>query len=69
MTGMALWLLRFYKRWLSPLLPAACRFEPSCSVYAMEAYSRYGFWKGSRLTAWRLLRCNPFCPGGYDPVP
>jgi uncharacterized protein len=69
MKSMALMLLRFYKRWISPMLPPACRFTPSCSVYAMEAYSRYGFWKGSRLTIWRLLRCNPFCPGGYDPVP
>jgi len=69
MTSMALWLLRFYKRWISPLLPPACRFEPSCSVYAMQAFSRYGFLKGSRLTLWRLLRCNPFCSGGYDPVP
>lgn len=69
MTQLALGLLRFYKRWISPMLPPACRFEPSCSVYSMEAYSRYGFWKGSWLTLKRLLRCHPFCPGGYDPVP
>jgi hypothetical protein len=69
MTTVAMALLRFYKRWISPLLPAACRFTPSCSAYALEAYGRHGFFKGSWLTLRRLLRCHPFCPGGYDPVP
>jgi hypothetical protein len=69
MTTVAIALLRFYKRWVSPLLPAACRFTPSCSAYALEAYGRHGFFKGSWLTLRRLLRCHPFCPGGYDPVP
>jgi hypothetical protein len=69
MTTVAMALLRFYKRWVSPLLPAACRFTPSCSAYALEAYGRHGFFKGSWLTLRRLLRCHPFCPGGYDPVP
>lgn len=61
--------LRFYKRFISPILPPACRFEPSCSEYAMEAIEVHGSWHGSRLALWRLLRCNPFCRGGFDPVP
>ena len=69
MTTVAIALLRFYRRWISPLLPPACRFTPSCSAYALEAYGRHGFFKGSWLTLRRLLRCHPFCPGGYDPVP
>ncbi len=61
--------IRLYKRWLSPLLPPACRFHPTCSVYALEALEKYGALKGLRLTLWRLLRCQPFHPGGFDPVP
>ncbi|MCM3903126.1 MAG: membrane protein insertion efficiency factor YidD [Pyrinomonadaceae bacterium] len=60
--------LRFYKLALSPLLPPACRFTPSCSVYAMEAIDRYGALRGSSLALRRLLRCHPFNPGGYDPL-
>ena len=67
------WLLiypiRGYKRFLSPLLPPACRFEPSCSMYAMEALEVHGAVKGSMLASWRIVRCNPFCAGGHDPVP
>lgn len=62
-------LLRGYKRFLSPLLPPLCRFEPTCSVYASEAVSRYGVIRGSWLSVRRLLRCHPFHPGGWDPVP
>ena len=62
-------LLRIYKRWVSPLLPAACRFQPTCSEYAREALEIHGLWRGSRLTLRRLLRCHPFCRGGFDPVP
>lgn len=58
-----------YRRWLSPAMPARCRFYPSCSAYAQEAIERHGAWKGSGLAFWRLLRCQPFHPGGYDPVP
>lgn len=61
--------IRLYKRWLSPLLPPACRFHPSCSVYALQALEKHGAFKGLRLTLWRLLRCQPFHPGGFDPVP
>lgn len=61
--------IRFYKRWISPLLPPACRFHPTCSVYAMEALQKHGAFRGLRLTLWRLLRCQPFHPGGFDPVP
>lgn len=61
--------LRFYKRRISPLLPPACRFVPTCSEYAQEAIALHGAWKGFWLALWRLLRCNPFAKGGYDPVP
>jgi uncharacterized protein len=61
--------IRFYKRFISPLLPPACRFHPTCSVYAMEALQKHGALRGVRLILWRLLRCQPFHPGGIDPVP
>ena len=62
----ALW---FYKKCISPWLPPACRFTPTCSEYAMEAVIKHGALKGSALAVWRLLRCQPFSKGGYDPVP
>ena len=62
-------LVRGYKKYISPLLPPSCRFTPTCSEYAMEALQKHGAWKGSLLAIWRVLRCNPFCKGGYDPVP
>jgi uncharacterized protein len=58
-----------YRRWISPALPARCRFYPSCSAYAVEAISTHGALRGFRLAVWRLLRCQPFNAGGYDPVP
>lgn len=61
-------LLRFYKAVISPFLPPACRFEPTCSEYASEAVSKYGVIRGGILAFWRILRCQPFCKGGYDPV-
>lgn len=64
-----LWLLRGYKRFISPLLGTNCRFSPSCSEYAMLAIGTHGAAKGSLLSAWRLLRCNPFGKVGYDPPP
>lgn len=65
----AIFLIRLYQRWLSPLLPPSCRFMPTCSHYAIEALSRYGLWQGGWLALRRLLRCHPFSPGGWDPVP
>ena len=62
-------LLRGYKRFLSPLLPPMCRFEPTCSVYMMRAVEKYGAVRGVWLGLRRLARCHPFNPGGWDPVP
>ena len=61
--------LRFYRRFLSPLKPPMCRFSPTCSQYAIEAIERHGIFRGSFYATWRILRCHPFCEGGYDPVP
>lgn len=69
MRAFVLFFLRVYKRFISPLLPPMCRFEPTCSVYAMEAVSKYGVLRGSWLALLRLLRCHPLNPGGWDPVP
>ncbi len=60
--------LRAYRRWISPLLPPACRYVPSCSEYALEAVERYGVLGGGARTLGRLLRCHPLARGGYDPV-
>jgi len=57
-----------YKRVLSPALPQRCRYHPSCSSYAVQAIGRYGILRGVVLAAWRLLRCNPWSGGGFDPV-
>jgi uncharacterized protein len=62
-------LLRAYKWVVSPMLPPACRYVPTCSEYAMEAVERHGVFYGSAMALWRLLRCNPFAKGGFDPVP
>jgi putative membrane protein insertion efficiency factor len=63
-------LVDFYRRFISPGLPPACRYEPTCSAYAREALQVHGALKGSLLAIWRILRCNPFHAGGkYDPVP
>lgn len=69
MRSIVVGMLRFYKRFLSPLLPPACRFEPTCSVYAMEAVQLHGVARGGWLALKRLLRCHPFSKGGFDPVP
>ncbi len=62
-------LIRFYKAALSPYLGSRCRFTPTCSNYAIQAISKHGAFKGTGLALWRILRCNPFGKGGYDPVP
>ncbi len=66
---LAIALLRFYQRAISPLLPPLCRFCPTCSQYFIEALQRHGILRGSWLGVKRLLRCQPLCRGGYDPVP
>ena len=65
----ALGALRLYKRFVSPILPPACRFSPTCSEYAAEAIEKHGVLRGGTLAARRLMRCGPWHPGGYDPVP
>ncbi len=61
--------IRFYRRRISPCMPPCCKYYPTCSQYALEAIRRYGALKGGALALWRILRCNPFSHGGYDPVP
>ena len=61
--------IRFYQRNISPRKRPCCRYVPTCSAYAIEALRVHGAFKGSLLAAWRILRCNPFSKGGYDPVP
>ena len=66
---MLLGLIRFYRAAISPHFPACCRYTPTCSQYALEAIQKYGALKGGILALRRILRCNPFHRGGYDPVP
>lgn len=63
-----LFIVRLYQSVISPLFPPVCRFYPTCSSYSMEAVQRHGFLSGMTMTVKRLLRCHPFCSGGYDPV-
>jgi uncharacterized protein len=65
----AMLLIRGYQIGISPLLPPSCRFLPSCSEYGYQAIEKYGIIRGGAMTVWRILRCNPFGKGGYDPVP
>ena len=70
MKHICIWLIRFYQKFLSPLKRhPTCRFTPTCSAYAIEALQKRGLIVGLALTAWRILRCNPYGAGGYDPVP
>nr|WP_268761629.1 membrane protein insertion efficiency factor YidD [Caldanaerobius fijiensis] len=61
-------LIRFYQIYISPIRPGKCRFRPTCSQYTLEAVQKYGVAKGLIMGLWRILRCNPFCKGGYDPL-
>lgn len=62
-------IVRFYRYFISPILPPSCRYYPTCSQYAIEALEKHGLFKGTYLAALRILKCNPFFKGGYDPVP
>jgi putative membrane protein insertion efficiency factor len=62
-------LIGAYQRWISPAIPRRCRYEPTCSAYAVESIRRFGAARGALLASWRVLRCNPFSHGGFDPVP
>ena len=61
-------LIKFYQKVISPLKKPCCRFYPTCSAYAIEAIEKKGIIKGTAMAIWRILRCNPFCKGGFDPV-
>lgn len=69
MSKLTIWLIRLYRKHISPMKTPCCRFTPTCSQYALEAFEKYGFFKGLYLSVRRVLRCNPFCKGGYDPLP
>jgi putative membrane protein insertion efficiency factor len=69
MKHICIFFIRLYRRFVSPIKPKCCRFTPTCSAYAIEAYEKRGFFVGTALTIWRLLRCNPFGRPGHDPVP
>ncbi len=64
-----IWLIRGYRAFISPLFPPVCRFQPTCSQYAIQAIERFGVFRGGLLGIRRILRCHPLYPGGYDPVP
>lgn len=69
MSFISIFLIKVYQKTISPILPDSCRFYPSCSHFSIEAFQKHGFFFGLFLTVYRVLRCNPFCKGGYDPVP
>ncbi len=69
MQGALILIVRGYQLWVSPLLPAACRYYPTCSAYAIQALEKHGALTGTWLAVRRIARCHPFRPGGYDPVP
>ena len=65
-----IFLIKIYQKYISPLKGVStCKYTPTCSTYAIEAFEKYGFFKGLFLSCWRIIRCNPFSKGGYDPVP
>ncbi len=70
MSRVLIFLIGLYRKYISPLKSRpSCRFVPTCSQYAIDALREWGFFRGSALALWRILRCNPFCKGGFDPVP
>ncbi|PJZ50393.1 membrane protein insertion efficiency factor YidD [Leptospira saintgironsiae] len=69
MNRLAIFLIQFYKRWISPILPPSCRFHPSCSEYAMQAFQEYDFLSATYLSTKRILKCNPLFAAGDDPLP
>ncbi|UCD04615.1 MAG: membrane protein insertion efficiency factor YidD [candidate division WOR-3 bacterium] len=69
MSRVLVYVVRAYQLTIGMLLPKVCRFEPTCSTYAIEAFQEHGFFRGLALSLYRILRCNPFCHGGWDPVP
>jgi len=69
MSIIARFLIRVYQKFISPLFPPRCRYYPTCSNYALSAYKKHGFFKGTVLSVWRILRCNPWSRGGVDYVP
>ncbi|MEC7985946.1 MAG: membrane protein insertion efficiency factor YidD [Myxococcota bacterium] len=69
MKKLFIWTIRGYQKMISRFTPPSCRFHPTCSNYALQAFKEYGFLKGMSLTVWRIMRCNPFTPAGYDPLP
>lgn len=69
MKKLFLFIIKFYRKYISPMKSTKCPYIPSCSEYGMEAIEKYGALKGGALTLWRIIRCNPFSKGGYDPVP
>ncbi|MDP4174259.1 MAG: membrane protein insertion efficiency factor YidD [Bacteroidota bacterium] len=68
MRHLFIFLIRLYQKLISPLFPPSCRFYPSCSEYSLQAFKKYGVVKGGLKSIWRILRCNPFNKGGYDPL-
>lgn len=69
MKKLFLFIIKFYRKYISPIKSTKCPYIPSCSEYGMEAIEKYGALKGGALALWRIIRCNPFSKGGYDPVP
>jgi len=68
MKKFVLFLIKLYRKYISPLSPPTCKYEPTCSMYAVQAIDKYGLLKGGTMAFFRILRCNPFSKGGYDPV-
>lgn len=69
MKSLLIWIIKGYRLFVSPLFPPTCRFQPTCSMYAIQAIARFGVLRGGWMATLRILRCHPFHPGGYDPVP